>query len=533
MRSDRSSERLSIPAAMSAVSIDRRNLLKFGAASALMAGLVGPVGVLDGTALAQSSGGRIRLATADVSPGDNLDPATQVSFTDCIRSYLAFEKLTDIGSDGRIVPQIAKAWSADPSAKVWTFELEPGVTFHDGRPLTPADVIYSFQRVADKKTASPGGVFLGAVTKIEADGADKVRFELSEANAEFPVLTSIRYMAIVPEGTTDFTKEINGSGPWKLSRFEPGISALYLRNEKYRIAGLPLVEEIDSFGIGDETARLSALLAGEADIIQALNAKAVPQVRASGHAGALIAEGGATATFPMRADRAPFDNIDVRRALKLAFDREEFIKLAFDGAAAPGYDHPIPPGDPFFATDIPLPKPDPEEVKRLLTKAGHADTVFELHTSDANYGGANAAVVLSQLMARNGVKVKVIRHPSDSYWTAVWMQVPWCASSWTVRPSAITRIEAGYITGAPQNEAFWTDPEVDRLVAQAKADLDDASRKAALVEVQKIIAANGGTIVGAFVPWIDGYAGTVKNLEPNPIVFAGAGHWTKVTVEPA
>lgn len=512
----------------------RRDILKLGGAAALSMGLAGILhndfSLLAGKAFAAQPGGRIRLATFDVSPGDLLDPQRQLSFSDAIRSYFVFEKLTEIGSKGELLPQLAKSWSADAEARVWTFELEPGVAFHDGKPLTAADVVYSFRRVAAEDTASPGAVFAKNVTDIVADGDLKVRITLASPDSEFPIIASIRYFAIVQEGTDDFSSAAIGTGPWKLASFEPGIAAVYARNDAYRIEGLPYVSEIESFGISDESARLNALLSGSADIIQGVNAKAVATVRDSGSADVLISEAGATATFPMRADMAPFDDPKVRKALKLSFDRQEFVKLAFDGIGAAGCDHPIPPGDPFYADDLPLPTPDKDEVARLLTEAGHADTTFELHTSDANYGGANAAVVLAELMGRNGVKVKVTRHPGDSYWSSIWMNVPWCASSWTVRPSAISRIESGYVTGAPQNEAFWTSPEVDRLVVEAKSELDPVKRKALLVRAQKLIAEDGGTIVGAFVPWIDGYANTVSGLEANPILFAGSGLWGRVSV---
>jgi len=515
----------------------RRDFLKYSGAAALSFGLAGIVGnefsPFASEAYAAESGGRIRLATFDVSPGDLLDPQRQLSFSDAIRSYFVFEKLTEIGPNGELLPQLAKSWSADPEAKAWTFELEPGVKFHDGKPLTAADVAYSFRRVANEATASPGAVFAKNIAEIVTDGDDKVRVTLHSPDSEFPIVASIRYFAVVQDGTEDFTSSAVGTGPWKLSSFEPGISAVYVRNDDYRLEGLPHIAEIDSFGISDESARLNALLSGAADIIQGVNAKAVETVRATGSAEVLISQPGATATFPMRTDRAPFDNPNVRKALKLAFDRELFVKLAFDGIGVAGCDHPIPPGDPYYATELAVPTADKEEVIRLLTEAGHADTEFELHTSDSNYGGANAAVVLAELMGRNGVKVKVTRHPGDSYWSTIWMNVPWCASSWTVRPSAISRIESGYVTGAPQNEAFWSTPEVDQLVVEAKSELDTDKRRAILAKAQKLIAENGGTIVGAFVPWIDGYSTKVTGLEAHPILFGGSGLWGRVKIEEA
>ncbi|MCG7505391.1 ABC transporter substrate-binding protein [Mesorhizobium retamae] len=510
----------------------RRDILKFVGGLAVGLPVIGSSDFSSFVSKAFAAGpsGLIRLATSDVSPGDSLDPHRQLSFTDAIRSYFVYEKLTEIGPNGELLPQLAKSWSSDPTAKVWTFELDPGATFHNGKPLKSSDVVYSFRRVAAKATASPGAAFAKNIAEVAADGDSTVRVTLTSSDSEFPIIASIRYFAVVEEGVEDFTSAAVGTGPWKLSSFEPGISAEYVRNDNYRIKGLPLLSKIESFGIGDESARLNALLSDSAEVIQGVNAKAVERVRKSSSAQVLLSQAGATATFPMHVDKAPFDNPKVRKALKLAFDREEFVKIAFGGIGTAGCDHPIPPGDPFCASDLPLPRPDKAEVVRLLTEAGHADTTFELHTSDANYGGADAAVVLAELMGRNGVKVKVTKHPSDSYWSTIWNSVPWCASSWTVRPSAISRIETGYVSGAPQNETGWTSPEVDQLIVKAKSELDPAKRKALLAQAQKIIADDGGTIVGAFVPWIDGYSTKVTGLVANPILFAGSGLWTKVQV---
>jgi len=151
--------------------------------------------------------------------------------------------------------------------------------------------------------------------------------------------------------------------------------------------------------------------------------------------------------------------------------------------------------------------------------------------SASDWACANAAVVAVQLMQESGLNVTVKKDPADGYWSAVFMKVPWCTSSWTVRPTAITRIEGGYVTGAPYNEAFWSSPKVDQLVADAKKELDETKRAALLCEAQQIISAEGGTILPIFVPWIDAYSTKVKNLKGHPMMFLGMGQWADVWLE--
>jgi peptide/nickel transport system substrate-binding protein len=385
--------------------------------------------------------------------------------------------------------------------------------------------------VIDKKTNSNGAVFLTDIDTIATDGDLRVVFNLKSANAEFPARASLRQTGIMPEGASEFPKDAIGTGPWKVREFKPGLSTLYVRNENYWREGLPYIDEIESIGIGDESARLDALLSGEVDLIEGLNARAVKRVDASGVAKSLVVNGGAHCTFPMRADTAPFNDLNVRSALKIAFDRQKWIDLAFDGLGEIGRDHPIPSFDQFFCKDVPIPTADPEKVKFLLKKAGKEDFPFELHTSDSNYGGSNAAVVLGELMKQNGVNVTVKKDPADSYWSAVWMKVPWSASSWTVRPTAITRIEYGYLTNAPSNEAYWASPKLDQLIADAKKELDETKRAALLCDAQHIIAEQGGTILPLFTPWIDAYSTKVQGLKGHPFLFLGMAQWAEVWLD--
>jgi peptide/nickel transport system substrate-binding protein len=503
------------------------------AAAAVTASMAGGMALMAQRALADTPqrGGRIRFATVDSSPADTLDPAIQNTFTDGIRSYIIYEKLTEVDPSGKVVPQLAKSWSSNPTATVWTFELRNNVTFHNGKTLTADDVVYTFNRALAKDTHSQGAVFFNDLDSVKADGPNRVVFTLKSANAEFATLGSMRWMGILPEGAKEFPKDAIGTGPWKVKEFNPGLTTLYVRNENYWRDGLPYIDEIEATGIGDESARLDALLSGEVDMVASINPKAVKRVNESDTAKALVVDGGAYTCFPMHSDMAPFNNIDVRTALKNSFDRKRFVDLAFDGLGAIGRDNPIPPFDPFFDKDVPVPGADPDKVKFHLKKAGAENYAFELHTSDANYGGSNAAVVAAQLMRESGVNVTIKKDPADSYWSAVHMKVPWCTSSWTVRPTAITRLEGGYITGAHYNEAFWSSPKVDQLVADSKKELDETKRAVLLSEAQRIVSEEGGTILPIFVPWIDAYSSKIKNLKGHPMMFLGMGQWSEVWIE--
>ncbi len=476
-------------------------------------------------------GGRLRFATNDASSADTLNPHKALSLTDITNNGLVYEKLTDFDADGKLQPWLAESWSANPEGTVWTFQLRKGVTFHNGKTMSSSDVVHSFQRILDKNTNSPGASSLADVANIKADGADKIVFELKSTNAELPYFLATRVFCVIPEGIKDFPKEAIGTGPFKVKEFQPGLPSTFVRHDSYWMNGLPYIDELEGIGIGDETARLNALLSGEVDLIQTLNAKAVKKVNDSGTAYASIKSGTAHATYPMNSKAAPFDNNDVRTAIKWSFDRQKFIDLAFDGQGTVGRDGGVWPTDPMFCDALPVPTADPDKVKSLLKKAGHENTVFELHTADANYGGANAGVVLGELMKENGVNVKVIKDPADGYWSAVYMKVGWCGSSWTSRPTAIAYFETGYTSNAPYNESFFFNEKFDKLVAEAKTTLDDGKRKEILCEAQTILASEGGQIAPVYVPWIDGVSKRVQNFKSHPRQSIGSSLWQEVWIE--
>ena len=194
-------------------------------------------------------GGRLRFAKNDASSADTLDPHKALSFTDITNNGLVYEKLTEFDADGKLTPWLAESFTANPDGTVWTFQLRKGVNFHNGKTMTSADVLYSFQRIMNPETASPGASALADVANVKADGADKVIFELKGTNAEFPYFLTTRTLCIVPDGTGAFPKDAIGTGPWKFKEFSSGLPSLFVRHDSYWMNGMPYIDELEGIGI--------------------------------------------------------------------------------------------------------------------------------------------------------------------------------------------------------------------------------------------------------------------------------------------
>ena len=209
--------------------------------------------------------------------------------------------------------------------------------------------------------------------------------------------------------------------------------------------------------------------------------------------------------FPMRTDTAPFDNNDVRLALKYAIDREELLQKVLRGHGALGNDNPIGPSYRFYAKEIEQHAYDPEKAKFHLKQAGLSDLTVHLSAADSAFPGAvDAAVLYKEHAAKAGINVEVVREPNDGYWSNVWMKKPWCASYWGGYTTESEMFTTGYAPGAAWNDTFWSNERFVALMNEAQAELDDTKRREMYVEMQMIVRDEGGALVPLFANDVSG-----------------------------
>ena len=166
--------------------------------------------------------------------------------------------------------------------------------------------------------------------------------------------------------------------------------------------------------------------------------------------------GGLLYTFPMLCDTPPYDNVDVRLALKYSVDRKKLLDTVLRGYGVLGNDHPIAPIVKFSATDLPQRDYDPDKARFHLKKAGLEGHTFKLHTSDAAFAGAVDASMLWQGQAKKaGINVEVVREPVDGYWDSVWNKKGWSACFWFARVTADWMFTMAYAADAPANDMHW------------------------------------------------------------------------------
>ncbi|WP_306114237.1 MULTISPECIES: ABC transporter substrate-binding protein [unclassified Roseovarius] len=495
--------------------ITRRHFMQNATATGLTAAAAATLWTNEVSAMTPSQGGNFRVAIHDANTTDTMDPGQYLSVFMIQLAHASRSYLTEVNPDGTLGPDLADSWTASPDAKVWTFELNKNATFHDGRPVTSNDVLASLRHHLGEESASAAKSLLANVTDVRADGDHTVVIELDTGLADLPYIMTDYHIAMVPadaDGKADWAGGM-GSGPYKVDNFNAGVSAKLTKHEGWHRDG-GYFDSIELIAINDPNARQTALVSGDVDAVSSVDLKTLALLERRAGISILNLPSGSAVTLPMHVTQAPFDNNDVRMALKLAINRDELIEKIVFGTATPGNDFHISPNMPYYPDDIPQRTHDPDKAKWHLKQAGMDSLSLDMSASDSIMPGAVDFVTLfsEQAKAAN-INIKPIREPGDGYWADVWLKKPFIFSKWGARPTPDTMFTLAYKTGASWSEAFWSNERFDELLLQAKAELDDTKRAEMYREMSLIARDDGGTILPMFTNYVYAHQDTVAHPE--------------------
>ena len=499
--------------------LSRRSFLAATTALGVTAAAVPGLGIAP--ARAAKKGGRLRYGSAHGSTTDSLDPATYENGYTMAVNYSIQNHMGEVDANGAIQPELAQSWEASPDAKKWVFKLRKGVEFHNGKSLEAEDVLASVAHHRGKDTKSPAKSLLKQVKSIKADGKDTIVVELEAGNADFPYIMSDYHIAIKPskDGKINPTDGI-GTGGYVLEKFDPGVRTTFKRNPNYFKSDRANFDEVELISIIDVAARQNALTTGEVDAADRIDLKTVHLLKRKPGINVMETVGFKHYTFPMRTDTAPYDNNDIRLALKYLLKRDEMVKKVLRGHGVAGNDHPISPSNQYHAKDLAQRGYDPDKAKFHLKKAGASNLKVQLSAADAAYPGAvDAAVLYQASAAAAGVEIEVVREPNDGYWSNVWMKKAWGACYWGGRPTEDWMFTTAYAAGGSWNDTFWKHGRFNELLVAARAELDVDKRRTMYYEMQEIVSNDGGVVVPMFANYV--FAASDKVAQPSKL----AGNW--------
>lgn len=449
------------------------------------------------------SGGTARLTLSGGGPKIVLDPAVQVNEPDAIIDGLIYDNLVTVKDDWELVPQLAERWESDNDLRSWTFELRDGVEFHNGRPVTSKDVAYSISRLLEEDLGS--AVYARLAPELDASGIKPidertVQFNLKQPDAFFPVAIGARHCKIIPDGTTDFAKPV-GSGPFRfVSVDQSKLSFSVERNPNYWKQDLPRLDGIEGLLSNDQTSLVQSVSSGTFDFGGFIEPSAAASVTQGGSAQLLAHESALFNDLVLAANTDPWQNQDVRNAVKLAIDREQILDLAYKGKGSVTYDVPVRADDPFFNASLADRTRDVEQAKSLLADAGYPNGInLDLITAPAGSGMVDLAVVAKESLAEAGINAKIEQAPADTYYDVVWLKESFYVDTWVLR-HPLDAMAVMFESKAPWNESKYHSPEFDQLLADARRSGDVDAQKETLGEAQALIADQAGFCCPA---WLD------------------------------
>ena len=471
-------------------------------------------------AMTPKKGGSIRFASNLHGPDDQLDPTLFTSTIDYTRGRATYNSLVQHSNELVPQPELAETFEPNSDATEWNFKIRQGVEFHDGTPLTADDVVYSMSRHLGDDSTSVIKSVLASVGEWKKMGSHEVRAVLNSPNSDLPTLLGLFQTKIVKNGTTG---DGNGTGPFTLESFEPGVKSVHKRNENYWREGANL-DGCEITAITDPVARVNALLAGDMQMVSSIEPKAFRQVEEADGVTLLSTPAALQLGICILKNTAPGENDDFVKGMQYIMDRERIVKRILKGKGSLGNDTPVMYAHgPDYCSELPQREFDPDRAKAHFEKSGVSGA--ELYVAPVGAGIEDICLLAQANCAKIGFDLQIKKVPTDGYWGAVWMNEPLNVVTWNMRPTANSQMAIQFGPGAAWNDTYWNNDRMGELLTLSLAETDPVKRHAMYCEMQTLIHEGSGMVIPAFTNINDGIANNIMGMPTVPLGQLGACEW--------
>ena len=322
---------------------------------------------------AESRGGILSFA---LSGGpDTLDPQRTAATLAFQVMKSLYDTLVEPDDHGVLVPGLSQSWTMSPDGKQWVFKLRPGVRFHTGKTLDAQDVVATFTRILDPKTASPKRADYAAVDRVEAVDPLTVRFVLKQAFAPFLAALGQGWGAILPQDMiasgNDFSSRPIGTGPFRLEEWTRDSFLRLGKFDGYFVRGQPELDGVTFRFVSEGPVKTAGLRTGEFDVVDAVDPLELPKLATDPRVTLVRRQSATVNVVAINNARKPYTDVRVRRALWYAIDRHAVLKTAYGAGSTPVAEF-MDGLSPFYV-DLGDPYPyNPARARQLLAEAGLA-----------------------------------------------------------------------------------------------------------------------------------------------------------------
>lgn len=461
------------------------------------------------TMVAEATGGTLRFSALG-GGGSSLDPRSIFSMLAYHSLAASFDFLAQHGEEG-IVPGVAESMTPNEDATVWTIKLRPGITFHDGRPLTAQDVAFSIAFLGDWETSPRNAAEWQDVDFPNVAAIDDLTLELPllRPRADFIDASLALYAPVMPEGIDNWQLP-NGSGPFRVESNDGADGVVLVRNEDWWGEPAPL-DRVVTVPISDPTARINALKSGEIDFAYqltptiALTEQDNPEITVE-----RTNAGGAAMCFSMNTSLAPYDDPRVVEAMKLVIDRQAMVDGALLGQGDIGNDL-VGLGMTGYHDGLPQRERDLDRASALFAEAGISE--LTLVASEVAPGLLASGELLAAQLAEAGVSLKIEEVPADAFFGDFdrLFSTPLQTLYFINHPPAV-HLPRFVGSSAGFNLTTFTSPEFDEALTASQRTVDDTERAKHLLRAQEIEWRDDGMIVWGYSPLIMAYSSKVTNV---------------------
>ncbi|MCZ6774189.1 MAG: ABC transporter substrate-binding protein [Proteobacteria bacterium] len=467
-------------------------------------------------------GGSVIFAGNLHGPDDQMDPIVFTSGIDYTRGRASYNNLVQILDNMTLHPELAEEWSTNSDATEYTFKIRKNVHFHDGSPFTADDVIWSMNRHLGKDSPSVIKAFFTAVSEWKKVDSHTVKVILNSPDSDLPIKLGEKQAKIVKKDTTDF-KLGNGTGPFLLESFQPGVKSTHVRNENYWRKPANF-DALEITAITDPIARVSALIAGNVQLISNVDAKSVRLIDEAGGVHIKSTPSGLYGGICVLKNTPPGENDDFVKGMQYIQDRERIVRAILKGHGVVGNDQPISPSyGADHCQELPQRPYDPDKAKFHLNKAGVSSA--ELFVAPVTTGTEDASLLMQANLKKIGFDLKLKKVPTDGYWGAVWMKEPLNTVTWNMRPTANAMMSLQFAPNSSWNDTFWNNDRFGDLLKLSLAETDPAKRHAMHCEMQTLVHNGSGMVIPYHLNILDGVSDKVHGIPNVPLGALGAYEW--------
>ena len=498
------------PATPARFSMTRRTFVRGAAMAGVAGGLVSPLATR-GTRAAEPKRGGV-LKAVQIEPAVGFNPVLEgTNWPEIMR--MVYNGLTDYGADGQLVPGVARSWTVSPDSDTFTFQIQPGVMFHDGRELTSEDVKYTFESIIDPAVGSPLVAYVPNLKTVETPNKYTAVFRFNGPNVL--LLPGLSQLGIMPKHLwaggdprkSEYLGKPVGTGPFVLKEWQRSDYLSFDANRNYFHKGHPYLDRVIFKVVADAATGVEAFKNGEYDAVFSqgmpgglpyAQVRHLVQAKPANIVTSEFAQNFNQNLF-MNCAQPPFNNVKVRQAVAYAINKDLIIRALLHGFGrtqdsiigdlpALRWAH-----DPTIKSEYNVAR-----ANQLLDEAGpprKGGSRFAVTILATEGFRVKLSEALKAMLAQVGIESSIKSYTWSTYIARIRQDRDTAGCLWSifisrqVDPSIILdSLSAKNIKVGGANYAQWNNSRASELIEAARATGNQSKRKAMYLEVQRMVA---------------------------------------------